>query len=214
MSNIVKLTKLSLINLKCASKQLLIILGIWGAVSIANPDFLNIFLGMGVYIIIYQLMAYEDMAGIDNLISVIPIKRTEYVISRYIFGAIVSLGVIAISLIIYSISPNVDKSELSVEMLLIIGLTIAVVSNSIIIPVTLKMGIKKGQIVTMCFTLLITMGPALMLGFFKEKFEFGERIIEFINSSNMYIVIASVNIVILIISIICAINFYKSKEIK
>lgn len=214
MSNIVKLTKLSLINLKCASKQLVIILGIWGAVSIANPDFLNIFLGMGVYIIIYQLMAYEDMAGIDNLISVIPIKRTEYVISRYIFGAIVSLGVIAISLIIYSISPNVDKSELSVEMLLIIGLTIAVVSNSIIIPVTLKMGIKKGQIVTMCFTLLITMGPALMLGFFKEKFEFGERIIEFINSSNMYIVIASVNIVILIISIICAINFYKSKEIK
>lgn len=214
MSNIVKLTKLSLINLKCAYKQLVIILGIWGAVSIANPEFLNIFLGMGVYIIIYQLMAYEDMAGIDNLISVIPIKRTEYVISRYIFGAIVSGGVIAISLIIYSISPNIDKTEVSLEMLLSIGLTIAVVSNSIIIPVTLKMGIKKGQIVTMCFTLLITMGPAMLLGFFKEKFEIGERIIEFINNSNMYIVISSVNIVILMISILCAIKFYKAKEIK
>lgn len=214
MNNIINLTKLSLLNLKSVSKQMVMVLVIWGGVSIANPSFLTIFLGMGVYMIIYQIMAYEDMAGIDNLISTIPVKRTEYVISRYIIGAITSMLVILITVILYSISPTVNKNEMPLNMLLITGLTISALSNSIIIPITMKMGINKGRLFTICLTLLLSMGPAMLFGYLKEKSELGEKLIEFISNMNMYVALIGMNSVIIIISIICAIKFYKVKEIK
>ncbi len=214
MNNIINLTKLSILNLKSVSKQMVMVLVIWGGISIANPNFLTIFLGMGVYMIIYQIMAYEDMAGIDNLISTIPVKRTEYVISRYIIGAITSMLVIIITVILYSISPTVNKNEMPLNMLLITGLTISALSNSIIIPITMKMGINKGRLFTICLTLLLSMGPAMLFGYLKEKSEFGEKLIEFISNMNMYVALIGMNSVMIIISIICAIKFYKGKEIK
>lgn len=214
MSNIIKLTKMSLYNLTSVFKQIGLILGVWAVVAFVNPMFNNILLGMGIFMIVYQLMAYEDMAGIDNLIASLPVKKSEYVLSRYLVGALTSIMVIILVVVIYYTSPSPEKMEFPVQILLMAGLTIAVISNSIMIPITIKWGINKGRLFTMALTVLIGMGPAFLLEYVGEKSASMENIIAFINSLDMTTVVISVNVAILLISIFFSIKLYKTKEVK
>ena len=67
MENIINLTKMSFNNLTSIFKNIGIILLIWLVIAIINPSFLSMLFAMGGYLLLYQIMAYEDMYKIDNL---------------------------------------------------------------------------------------------------------------------------------------------------
>ena len=213
MSNVINLTKMSFLNLKSLLKQLWFIWAIWIVVPIFNPSFLNMLFGMIVLFTTYQIISYEDMNGIDNLIAALPVKRNEYVISRYLMGIISILIAITITLVIYFISLKIRTIDVPLEILLGTGMTTAVVSIGIIIPSVLKYGATKGKAISIV-VMVIAMAPTFIIQDIMSNKELMEHLYKIVDSIGMPLILTIFNITVLAVSMGVAIKIYNSKEIK
>ena len=215
MSNVINLTKMSFTNLKSVYKQIWYIWIIWIGVAIYSPFFLNILLGMSVLLTVYQVMAYEDHNNIDYLISYLPVKRSEYVLSRYLFGIISILLSIVLLCIVYFVSIKInDLQGISLNLLLPISITSAILSMSVIIPLVLKFGINKGRVFMSIIVILVSTMPLSLMSDISQDSKTLETIMNIINSVGMPLITVVINIIILLVSIGISINLYKNKEIK
>ena len=215
MSNVINLTKMSFTNLKSVYKQIWYIWLIWIGVAIYSPFFLNILLGMSVLLTVYQVMAYEDHNNIDYLISYLPVKRSEYVISRYLFGFISILLSSLLLCIVYFVSIKInDLQGISLNLLLPTSITSAILSMSVIIPLVLKFGINKGRVFMSIIVILVSTMPLSLMSDISQDSKTLETIMNIINSVGMPLITVVINIIILLVSIGISINLYKNKEIK
>ena len=169
MNNIINLTKMSLINLKAVYKQIYYVWIIWIGIAIFNPFFLNMLLGISVLLTLYQVMAYEDNNNVDYLISYLPVKKSEYVISRYLFGIISILLSLVVILVVYFISIKINPAEkMPLELLLPTSILSAVLSVSVIIPLVLKFGINKGRVLMSIIVMVISTIPVSIVSKLNE----------------------------------------------
>ena len=215
MSNVINLTKMSFTNLKSVYKQIWYIWIIWIGVAIYSPFCLNILLGMSVLLTVYQVMAYEDHNNIDYLISYLPVKRNEYVLSRYLLGIVSILLASILLCIVYFVSIKInDLQGISLNLLLPTSITSAILSMSIIIPLVLKFGIHKGRVFMSIIVILVSRLPLSLMSDISQDSKTLETIMNIINSVGMPLITVVINIIILLVSIGISINLYKNKEIK
>jgi len=214
MSNIINLTKMSFTNLKSVYKQIWYIWIVWIGVAIYSPFFLNILLGMSVLLTVYQVMAYEDHNNIDYLISYLPVKRKEYVLSRYLFGIINILLSSILLCIVYFVSLKVNSlGSIALNVLLPTSITSAILSMSVIIPLVLKFGINKGRVFMSIIVMVVSTIPVSLMSGISQDSKMLETIMNVINSLGMPLLTVIINIIILVVSIAISINLYKNKEI-
>ena len=215
MNNIINLTKMSFTNLKSVYKQIWYIWIVWIGVAIYNPFFLNILLGMSVLLTVYQVMAYEDHNNIDYLISYLPVKRKEYVISRYLFGIISILLSSILLCIVYVVSIKINElQDISLSVLLPTSITSAILSMSLIIPLVLKFGINKGRVFMSIIVMVVSTIPVSLISGISQDSKMLEAIMKIMNNFGIPLLAVVINIITLVVSIAISINLYKNKEIK
>ena len=215
MNNVINLTKMSFTNLKSIYKQIWYIWIVWIGVAIYNPFFLNILLGMSVLLTVYQVMAYEDHNNIDYLISYLPVKRKEYVLSRYLFGIISILLSIILLCIVYFVSLKINSlGSMALDLLLTTGITSAILSMCVIIPLVLKFGINKGRVFMSIIIMVVSTIPVSLISGISQDSKMLEAIMKIMNNFGIPLLAVVINIIILVVSIAISINIYKNKEIK
>ena len=215
MNNIINLTKMSFTNLKSVYKQIWYIWIIWIGIAIYNPSFLNILLGMSVLLTVYQVMAYEDHNNINYLISYLPVKRKEYVLSRYLLGIVSILLASILLCIVYFVSRKINPSQvMSLDILLPTSIISAILSMSVIIPLVLKFGINKGRLFMTMIGIVVSTIPVSIMSEISEDPKTLETIMNAINALGIPVITVVTSVIILLISIAISINLYKNKEIK
>ena len=215
MSNIINLTKMSFTNLKSVYKQIWFIWLVWIGVAIYNPFFLNILLGMSVLLTVYQVMAYEDHNNINYLISYLPVKRKEYVLSRYLLGIVSILLASILLCIVYFVSTKINpQQEMSLDILLPTSIISAILSMSVIIPLVLKFGINKGRLFMTMIGIVVSTVPVSIMSEISKDSKTLETIMNAINTLGIPVITVVTSDIILLISIAISINLYKNKEIK
>ena len=214
MNNVINLTKMSFTYLKSVYKQIWYIWIVWIGVAIYNPFFLNILLGMSVLLTVYQVMAYEDHNNINYLISYLPVRRNEYVLSRYLFGIVSILLSVVLLCIVYFVSIKINGLQgISLNLLLPISITSAILSMSVIIPLVLKFGINKGRVFMSIIVMVASTIPVSLASGISQDSKMLETIMNIINSLGIPLLTVLINAIILVISIAISINLYKNKEI-
>ena len=215
MNNIINLTKMSFTNLKSVYKQIWYIWIIWVGIAIYNPSFLNILLGMSVLLTVYQVMAYEDHNNINYLISYLPVKRKEYVLSRYLLGIVSILLASILLCIVYFVSTKINpQQEMSLDILLPTSIISAILSMSVIIPLVLKFGINKGRLFMTMIGIVVSTVPVSIMSEISKDSKTLETIMNAINTLGIPVITVVTSVIILLISIAISINLYKNKEIK
>ena len=215
MNNIINLTKMSFTNLKSVYKQIWYIWIIWIGIAIYTPSFLNILLGMSVLLTVYQVMAYEDHNNINYLISYLPVKRKEYVLSRYLLGIVSILLASILLCIVYFVSTKINPSQvMSLDILLPTSIISAILSMSVIIPLVLKFGINKGRLFMTMIGIVVSTIPVSIMSEISEDPKTLETIMNAINALGIPVITVVTSVIILLISIAISINLYKNKEIK
>nr|WP_279309974.1 ABC-2 transporter permease [Romboutsia sp. 1001713B170207_170306_H8] len=202
-------------NLNSVKSLILLSMIIFICVSIVNTMFLNVLIGIIVYQVCYQVIAYEEHAGIDYLVASLPITKKEYVASRYIF----SLSIILMAGIVFSIcyliakkySPESDNI-LEFKTLIIMGITSSIILISILIPLVLKFGLIKGRSIITIIMMIMLFVPSFAISSLLKNEEFANLIISLSNIGLGKICIL-MNLIILIISYILSKKIYKDKEI-
>lgn len=215
MNNIINLTKMSFTNLKSVYKQIWFIWIVWIGVAIFNPFFLNMLFGLSILLTLYQVMAYEDNNGINYLISFLPVKRSEYVISRYLLGIGSLLLSIIVIYIVHLVSTQINPlKEVPIKILLPISITSAILAMSVIIPLVLKFGINKGRVFMSIIIMVIAMAPISIISDISKNPKMIDNIMNIINNIGLPIIVSIINIVMILISIFISIKLYQHKEIK
>lgn len=212
MRNVINLVNLSFNNFMAIKKMALFIIIAFSVASLVNLSFLTMLMGMITYVIAYQTMAYEDSYGIDYMIFQLPVTRNEYVISRYIFCVLTIIGAAILCSLIFFISKNislVDFSEVDYKVILYIGIISAVILVSVLIPVLLYFGMKKGRIAMIFIFMIIVMIPSLVI----NDVESAMNIINQLQSINVSFFSGVFTIGTLIISYIISRFLYEKKEI-
>jgi hypothetical protein len=214
MNNIINLTKMSFLNLKSTSKQTWIGWVIWIGVSIYNPLFLNMLFGLSILMTLYNVMAYEDANKIDNLIASLPVKKNEYVMSRYVAGIMFLCISIIIACGIYFISSKINTNEIKLEILLGTGISTALLVMCIIIPMVLKFGVNKGRFLITIVNMCVIMIPSFLLENISKERQLMENIYSLIDTVSIPLIVVILNVAILLISVTISRKTYKNKEIK
>lgn len=214
MENIINLTKMSLNNLSSIIKTILIVIIVWIGIAMINQAFFNMIFGMGTYLLLMQVMAYEDTYGIDNLIAKLPVSKNEYVISRYVLGIIISAIFMVLSVLIYYMLNSILELNLTLGIFILIGFVTSMLAMSVIIPVILKFGINKGRMVVTILTVLIVVVPTGIMTSIWENKEFMSKIMNVVGNIGVPFILIISSLLILMISIIISFRVYKSKEIK
>lgn len=214
MENIINLTKMSLNNLSSIIKTILIVIIVWIGIAMINQAFFNMIFGMGTYLLLMQVMAYEDTYGIDNLIAELPVSKNEYVISRYVLGIIISAIFMVLSVLIYYTLNSILKLDLTLGIFILIGFVTSVLAMSVIIPVILKFGINKGRMIVTILTVLMVVVPTGIMTSIWENKEFMSKIMNVVGNIGVPFILIISSLLILMISIIISLRVYKLKEIK
>lgn len=215
MNNIINLVKMSYSNFNAVKKTLMLSIGIFAVISIFNPTFLNMLIGMAVYSSVYQVMAYEDTYGIDNLIGYVPVTRDEYVISRYVLSFINIIIGSCICIICYYIASKYSPEQnliLDYRFTLYTGVTSAILLVSVSIPLVLKFGVIESRIISTIILLSIIMVPAFAASSLDETGVLND-IIKKMNEIGMPTIFIILNILIVVISYLISKNVYNKKEI-
>ncbi|GAA0099492.1 hypothetical protein UT300012_02060 [Paraclostridium bifermentans] len=214
MENIINLTKMSLNNLSSIIKTILIVIIVWIGIAMINQAFFTMIFGMGTYLLLMQVMAYEDTYGIDNLIAELPVSKNEYVISRYVLGIIISAIFMVLSVLIYYMLNSILELNLTLGIFILIGFVTSVLAMSVIIPVILKFGINKGRMIVTILTVLMVVLPTGIMTSIWENKEFMSKIMNVVGNIGVPFILIISSLLILMISIIISFRVYKSKEIK
>ena len=213
MRNIINLVNLSINNFIAIKKMALFIIIAFSVASVVNPSFSTMLIGMITYVIAYQTMAYEDSYGIDYMIYQLPVTRNEYVISKYIFCILTIIGAGMLFSLIFFITKKinlVDFSGLDYKVILYMGIMSAVILVSILIPVLLYFGMKKGRMVMIFIFMIIVMMPSLAINDAKSIM----NIIDKLKNININLFSVVFTVIILMISYIISRFLYEKKEIR
>ena len=144
-----------------------------------------------------------------------PVKRNEYVLSRYLLGIVSILLASILLCIVYFVSIKInDLQGISLNLLLPTSITSAILSMSVIIPLVLKFGINKGRVFMSIIVILVSTMPLSLMSDISQDSKTLETIMNIINSVGMPLITVVINIIILLVSIGISINLYKNKEIK
>lgn len=213
MENIINLTKMSFNNLTSIFKNTGIVLLIWLVIAIINPSFLSMLFAMGGYLLLYQIMAYEDMYKIDNLISSLPVKKSEYIISRYVLGITISVISIIFLTIFYLITNMINSNNIPLDIYILIGVISSVISISSIIPIVIKFGVTKGRLIVLIIFMLIVGLPMGIVGILGEEPQILKLALSMVDRFGLPLIVLLLSFVILLISITISLKLYNKKEL-
>ena len=174
MKNIINLVKMSYSNLNAVKSILLISIILFIVGSIINPIFLNMLIGIIVYQMTYQVIAYEESYGIDYLIASLPVTKKEYITSRYIFGLTSTIISILIFTVTYRLVLTFSSKSYDIidfKTMLTVGIASSIILVSVLIPSILKFGIVKGRVFITIVGLSIVMAPASLISAMAEEKE-------------------------------------------
>ena len=215
MKNIINLVKMSYSNLNAVKSILLISIILFIVGSITNPIFLNMLIGIIVYQMTYQVIAYEESYGIDYLIASLPVTKKEYITSRYIFGLTSTIISILIFTVTYRLVLTFSSKSYDIidfKTMLTVGIASSIILVSVLIPSILKFGIVKGRVFITIVGLSIVMAPASLISAMAEEKE-AMIFLSKINEIGIGTIFLIVSVVVMIISYIISQKIYRNKQV-
>lgn len=153
MSRIINLILLQFETVVALKKYMGIILAIAIFMVFTQPNMLQFAGALFIMATCYNSAFYEEKSKSNYLIHSLPVKSSEYILSKYIFVGINTIISMGISFIIYMYIITVNKGDLGplwALMLTIAG--IGIFMMSILIPLEILLGFEKGRIALVFLT--------------------------------------------------------------
>lgn len=213
MNNIINLTKNYIETVTTMKKEIILVILFAVGIGVFDTRFIVYGVGVSVIFLLNQVLSYEDMSGVDFLIAVLPIKKKEYVISRYICGFIVTIIAALLVTLSYYAVYLLSKTEiiLPYSYFLIVSIISAIIIISVNIPIFLKCGTLKGRYISTLINLSGVFLPMFMIEGL-SKFDFLNSIIN--NPRILVLSLLLLGFIIVCVSYFISIKLYENKEVK
>lgn len=158
MKRIINLILLQFETVLALKKYMLLIIALAAFMAFIQPDMLPFAGALFIMATCYNTAFYEEKSKINYLIYSLPVKSSEYILSKYIFVAINTFISMAISAIIYmsmlyfNIIDKTTMVPLWAFLLMLLGTGIFMMS--ILTPLEILLGFEKARIALVFLTVL------------------------------------------------------------
>ncbi|WP_294188204.1 ABC-2 transporter permease [uncultured Clostridium sp.] len=158
MRRIINLILLQFETVFALKKYMLLITAMAIFIAIIQPDMLPFAGALFIMATCYNTAFYEEKSKTNYLIYSLPVKSSEYILSKYIFVAINTFISMAISAIIYicmvyfNIIDKTTMVPLWAFLLMLLGIGIFIMS--ILTPLEILLGFEKARIALVFLTVL------------------------------------------------------------
>lgn len=158
MKRIINLILLQFETVLALKKYMLLIIALAAFMAFIQPDMLPFAGALFIMATCYNTAFYEEKSKINYLIYSLPVKSSEYILSKYIFVAINTFISMAISAIIYmsmlyfNIIDKTTMVPLWAFLLMLLG--IGIFMMSILTPLEILLGFEKARIALVFLTVL------------------------------------------------------------
>ena len=158
MRRIINLILLQFQTVFALKKYMLLIIALAAFMAFIQPDMLPFAGALFIMATCYNTAFYEEKSKINYLIYSLPVKSSEYILSKYIFVAINTFIAMAISSIVYMCMLYfniIDKTTIvPLWAFLIMLLGIGIFMMSILTPLEIILGFEKARIALVFLTIL------------------------------------------------------------
>ena len=158
MRRIINLILLQFQTVFALKKYMLLIIALAAFMAFIQPDMLPFAGALFIMATCYNTAFYEEKSKINYLIYSLPVKSSEYILSKYIFVAINTFISMFISSIVYMCMLYfniIDKTTIvPLWAFLIMLLGIGIFMMSILTPLEIILGFEKARIALVFLTIL------------------------------------------------------------
>ncbi|WP_338448704.1 ABC-2 transporter permease [Niallia oryzisoli] len=178
-------------------------------------------LSVGIIAITYQLVlgtsALEDKDNSDMILVSLPIKKNKIVLSKYVSIYIFAAYAILVYFII-ALMANLFNLPLEVPitgMEILIALLAVTLFFSISFPLVFKYGYLKSKMVNLILFFIVVFGGTPIISNIMNDEKLSQSVIEFIHQrsdTHLTILILIPLVLILVISYLLSLTFYKNRE--
>lgn len=153
MSRILNLILLQFETLFGLKKYMALIIGLSIFMVFMQPEMLPFAGAMLIMATCYNTTFYEEKSKVNYLTYSLPVKTSEYILSKYIFvgiNTIISMGISSIIYMYITMINKVDLGPLWALMLTIAG--IGIFMMIILVPLQVLLNFEKARIILVFFT--------------------------------------------------------------
>lgn len=205
---------------KTIGLSLLFILFFAFTLSEIGPSGLVVNILAVTYMLVLGASAVEDKNNSDIMLVSLPIKKSTIVFSKYMSVYFFAFYAVFINFLIYLI---VNQFNLSIKVLpftsdaLFFSIIAVTLFCSITLPLIFKYGFLKSRVISIIlFFVFISGGLSLVDNLSKnENSIFSQKIVNLLNTSSdiqIAVLISIPVVIVLFISYILSLNFYKNRE--
>lgn len=158
MDNIIALIKNQFNTLMATKKSMMLIVAFAVGFVIMNPSAIPWAAALVIYLFVMQVISYEYRSGIDSMVSYMPVKASEYILSRYLFAIIsVVMAVIVGALLLMGIgmiNPSSIPHGMTYSSIILSIVGFATVVIGVVLPVMIIVGPDKARLIIIGLTVL------------------------------------------------------------
>jgi len=154
------------------------------------------------------IMAYDEAYKWNKYELILPVSKNIIVLEKYVLSLIFVIPFVLIESVLLSFTAAVDSSDLFslISLMFFCGAVIP----SIVLPIIFKFGYLKGRIINIILILLITVLVNLVN---YKNISGGTMVDGAFSPQNNTFLFSLVSIVLLIVSYLLSVKFYKNREI-
>lgn len=156
MKKIINLILLQFETIFALKKYMALMIGMAVFIAITQPNMLPFAGALFIMATCYSTAFYEEKSKVNYLVYSLPIKTSEYIVSRYIFIAINTLISMGLSAVLYFVMTNFNiiSSEETFPLwsLMLILAGIGIFMMTLLIPMELLLGFEKARIALVFLT--------------------------------------------------------------
>lgn len=158
-----------------------------------------------------SLFTYDEMSRWNQFVNTLPVKREQIILSKYLLTIFLSVGIIILISIIFTIQNVINLQYTFNEAIAIFCIILFLTSlfSCITIPLYVKFGPQKGRI-AMYFVIFFPIG---VITFIKDEVE--KLVSQLPSIETLYKIAYSLPLlscILFIISYYLSVSFYKKKE--
>ncbi|WP_066892748.1 ABC-2 transporter permease [Clostridium nigeriense] len=208
MSRIINLILLQFETLLSLKKYMTLIIGLAIFLVFIQPDMFPFAGAMFIMATCYNTAFYEEKSKVNYLIYSLPVKSTEYILSKYIFVSINTLVSMGILSIIYKLMLSFERFNVVSKIplwsfILVLG-GIGIFMMTILVPLQVLLNFEKARVI-LVFLTVFPIVYSMELTKFLPKINL---------NNNIFIILIVLCIITLILtSYFITSNLYSKKDI-
>ncbi len=196
-----------LMNLRSQGKIYLLLIALWGALSIkdGSPEFFSGLMLTFALLVPMSAMAYDEKAKWDGYALTMPFNDADMVLSRYFLGVLCSLLGFVLTLVLGAVLHKLDAELLvSAAALSSMGLVLL----AVMLPLLFRFGTEKARLIILAIVFI----PMLALSLFGSQIEAAASAFNKVNITSLAVFAPLAALALLALSAALSVKIYKRKE--